>query len=132
MMTTNKNQRTTHIDDVVRAGQASRVFSPIVRYASFSTIIYACILYFADENDEITHTYTPFRWAHLLAHSRVLLLLHIYLFCYFFAVLVGISFLRHTFILLFVSRKIMCRARKAKEMAAKDARATWKIFIDNA
>ena len=54
MMTTNKNQRTTHIDDVVKyqPTQAVHFFSVLslsssahcVRYATLSTIIYACIL----------------------------------------------------------------------------------------
>lgn len=49
MMTTNKNQRTTHIDDVVKyqpRRECVRFFlSAHCAICDFSTIIYACILY---------------------------------------------------------------------------------------
>lgn len=56
MMTTNKNQRSTHIDDVVK-------YQPMPFFAAHCAICdffynYLCMHFiFADENDEITHTY---------------------------------------------------------------------------
>lgn len=90
MMTTNKNQRTTHIDDVVKyqPTQAAHFFfqfSFSLFLCAFCAICdffynYLCMHFkFADENDEITHTNTPL-CAHTstfvgsISHSRALFL----------------------------------------------------------
>lgn len=130
-MTTNKNQRTTHIDDVVK-------YQPMPFFAAHCAICdffynYLCMHFiFTDENDEITHTY-----ALVIAHAHTLnslgvaiqmlcvslgscllpflhrLLLNIqtrmYLFIIFFSVLATFYF-----ILLFRLCKIMCRAKNVQ------------------
>lgn len=91
MMTTNKNQRTTHIDDVVKC-QPRPFFAHCAICDFFYN--YLCMHFiFADENDEITHTYTPVLFGSAMFFF-VLFIFRMYdlSFCFFSTVLIYLSF----------------------------------------
>lgn len=95
MMTTNKNQRTTHIDDVVKYQPRPFFFCCsvlfIVRYATFSTIIYACILYSQMKMMKLL-TLTLLLCAHERAYSHSLSLPLSFFVCVYIFLIHSISY----------------------------------------
>lgn len=89
MMTTNKNQRTTHIDDVVKC-QPRPFFAQCAICDFFYN--YLCMHFiFADENDEITHTYTPVLFCCVFFFLFIFRMCDLS-FCFFSTVLIYLSF----------------------------------------
>lgn len=127
MMTTNKNQRTTHIDDVVKYQP-----KPFFVHCAICDFFYNYLCMhsiFADENDEITHTYIPFcervctfvalslrlSFSLLLPSSHSLALFHFqFIFHHFYIVCCSIYFFATLyFILLFVCAKLCVAPKKS-------------------